>query len=686
MTGKDPSSDRPTQDEDTDKDNLPAQGTHHHAKLRGSRPGDRYIRVVRSADLPVREISRGRFIARDTPPASTFGKVSRAVRRGVIGRPLSSSEAEHERLSKTKALAVFSSDALSSVAYATQEILFVLLLTGATGLFYSWPIAIGIAVLLGIVIFSYRQTVIAYPGGGGAYIVSKDNLGTNPSLVAAAALLIDYILTVSVSISAGVAAITSAFPGMFDYRVTIGVVAIVIVLLLNLRGVSESGTIFSIPTYAFIACMFALIGLGMAVVFGFGLGTHDVEVRGEFGSQELTLFLILRAFAAGCTALTGVEAISDGVPAFKKPEARNAAATLLWMGGLLAAMFLGITYLANFFDLIPNEEETIISQLARTLVGEGPFYYIVQAFTALILILAANTAFADFPRLASFLARDKFLPHQFLFRGDRLAFTTGIFVLGVLSSLLVIIFDASVTNLIPLYAVGVFTSFTLSQSGMTKRWLGEKSSRQRTVGLIFNGGGAVATTAVLLVIIATKFLAGAWIIIALVPLIIFLLRGIRGHYQDVAEQLVLTPAEIRDRLRLRKREVCAIVPVDSLNIASTRALEYAMAICKDVTAVHVAEDAEEVQKLQDKWSESGITVPLVIIESPYRTLIGPLVAYIEQQKFDHPDMLVNVVLPEFVPAHLGEQIMHNQSAFRLKTALLFRPGIVVTDVPYHLSD
>lgn len=686
MTGKVPSSDRPTQDEDTDKDHLPAQSTHHHAKLRGSRPGDRYIRVVRSADLPVREISRGRFIARETQPTSTFGRVSQVVRRCVIGRPLTSSEAEHERLSKIKALAVFSSDALSSVAYATQEILVVLLIAGAGSLFYSWPISIGIAVLLGIVIFSYRQTVIAYPDGGGAYIVSKDNLGVYPSLVAAAALQIDYILTVSVSVSAGVAAITSAIPGVFDYRVYLGVGAIVIVLLLNLRGVSESGTIFSIPTYAFITCMFILIALGMASVLGFGFETHSIEARGEFGSRELTLFLVLRAFAAGCTALTGVEAISDGVPAFKEPAAKNAATTLLMMGLILAAMFLGITYLANSFDLIPNEEETIISQLARTLVGEGPFYYIVQAFTALILILAANTAFADFPRLASFLARDKFLPHQFLFRGDRLAFTTGIIVLGVLSSLLVIIFNASVTNLIPLYAIGVFTSFTLSQSGMTKRWLGEKPSRQRTVGLIFNGGGAIATTAVLAVIIATKFLAGAWIVIALVPLIIFLLRGVHGHYQDVAEQLALSPVEIRDRFRLRKREICAIVPVESLNIASTRALEYAMAICNDVTAVHVADDADQAEKLQDKWSESGITVPLVIIESPYRTLIGPLVAYIEQQKIEHPDMLVNVVLPEFVPAHLGERIMHNQSAFGLKTALLFRPGIVLTDVPYHLSD
>lgn len=662
------------------------QGTHHHAPIKGSRPGDRYVRVVRSSDLPVRQIARGHYIARETPPTSRHGRAARKLRRAVIGKPLTSDEAAHERLSKTKALAVFSSDALSSVAYATQEILIVLLIAGTGSLGNSWPIAIGIATLLGIVIFSYRQTVAAYPGGGGAYIVAKDNLGTYPSLVAAAALLVDYVLTVAVSISAGVAAITSAFPSMFDFRVYIGVGAIVIVLLLNLRGVSEAGSIFAVPTYAFIACMFALVGLGMASVLGFGLEANDIELTGDIGTQELTLFLVLRAFAAGCTALTGVEAISDGVPAFKKPEAKNAATTLLWMGGILATMFLGITYLANHFSLIPNEEETIISQLARTLIGDGPFYYAVQAFTALILILAANTAFADFPRLASFLARDKFLPHQFLFRGDRLAFTTGIIVLGVLSSLLVVIFNASVTNLIPLYAVGVFTSFTLSQTGMTRRWLHSARSHKRTIGLIFNGGGAVATTAVLTVIVATKFLAGAWIVIALVPVIIFLLRGIRLHYTDVAEQLRLTTAQLRGRLQSRTRDVCAIVPVGSLNIATVRALEYAMAITSDVTAVHVAEDAEEAEDLQNEWSASGIKVPLVIIESPYRALVGPLVAYVEQQKIEHGDMLINVVLPEFVPAHLGEQVLHNQSAFRLKAALLFRPGVVLTDVPYHLAD
>ncbi len=683
--GEDPSRTPPTASED-DADLSEDEGLHHRARVQGSRPGDRYIRVVRAKDLPVRQIARGRYIARETEPTSALGKVTHKLRRTIIGRPLTSAEAEHERLSKVKALAVYSSDALSSVAYATQEIMLVLAMGGLGALNYSWPIAIGIAILLAIVILSYRQTVFAYPTGGGAYIVAKHNLGTYPSLVAAAALLIDYILTVAVSISAGVAAITSALPSLYDYRVHLAVGAIIIVLLLNLRGVTESGTIFAIPTYAFIACMFTLIGIGMAAVFGFGPDVQSIAVRGEIGTQEVSLFLILRAFAAGCTALTGVEAISDGVPAFKPPEAKNAATTLLWMGAILAAMFLGITYLANYFDLVPSHQETLISQLARTLIGEGPFYYIVQAFTALILILAANTAFADFPRLASFLARDRFLPHQFLFRGDRLAFTTGIIFLGFVSSLLVIIFDASVSNLIPLYAVGVFTSFSLSQAGMVRHWLRFAPSRQRILGLILNGGGAIATTVVLMIIITTKFLAGAWIVIMLVPFIVVLLRGIRSHYDDVYQQLRLTASDLRTRLRPRPRPVIAIVPVGALNIPTARALEYALSITNDVTAVHVAEDSAEADELQHDWAEAGMTVPLVIIESPYRALVGPLVAYVEQQKIDHRDKLINVVLPEFVPAHLGEQILHNQTALRVKAALLFRPGVVLTDVPYHLAD
>lgn len=661
---------------------------HHHAPRRGAKPGDRYVQVIRSSDLKVKRTAHGRFIATETLPRTKFGRAVRSVRRVLIGKPLATEEAAHERLTKVKALAVFSSDALSSVAYATEEIFFILALAGAAAFRYALPIAIAITTLLGIVVFSYRQTVAAYPKGGGTYIVTKDNLGTYPSLIAAAALLIDYILTVAVSISSGVAAITSALPRLYDYRVELAVAAVVLVMTANLRGIRESGSIFAVPTYIFIASMFVLIGLGFAQILGLGVSVHEqTRYPLENVSQSIGAFLILRAFAAGSTAMTGVEAISDGVPAFKQPEWKNAQTTLLWMGGILGVMFLGITYLARHYALTPSPEETILSQLARTLVGGGnPFYYVVQAATALILILAANTAFADFPRLGSFLARDKFLPHQFLFRGDRLAFNTGILVLGAFSSLLVIGFGANVTRLIPLYAVGVFTSFTFSQAGMVRRWRKQLKSRERTVGMLVNGTGAITTFVVLVIIVLTKFLAGAWVVIALVPLVVLALRGINHHYSDVAAQLSMNLADVRARLRPRQRDVAAVVPVDSLNVASTRALEYAMAISNDVTAVHVASDMDEAHVLRREWDEAGIRVPLVIIESPYRSLLGPLVAFVEQRKLEIGDELLNVVLPEFVPAHLGEQLLHNQSALRLKAALLFRPGVVVTDVPYHLAD
>lgn len=628
----------------------------------------------------------GYFVARQTEPRTRIGRGLRSVRRVVIGKPLTTAEGAHERLSKVKALAVFSSDALSSVAYASQEALVILALAGATALAYIWPISIGIVLLLAIVVLSYRQTVAAYPGGGGAYIVAKDNLGTIPSLIAAASLLIAYVLTVAVSVSAATAAITSAMPEAFDYRVWISIAAIVLVMLANLRGISESGTIFAIPTYAFISCMFVLIALGLLSAAGIGIDANPPHYDVDEASRDLGIVLVLRAFAAGGAALTGVEAISDGVPAFKEPQAKNASTTLLWMGVLLGTMFLGISYLARHFNLVPTEEETIISQLARTLAGESVFYYVVQVFTALILVLAANTAFADFPRLSSFLARDRFLPHQFLFRGDRLAFNTGIIALSVLSIMLVIAFNADVTGLIPLYAVGVFASFTFSEAGMTRRWLKAPKSQERTRGLLLNGIGAVATGGVLIVVAVTRFLDGAWIILIVVPAIILLLRGIHNHYRDVAEQLVMSSGDMRSLGRPSSREIAVVVPVDSLNRASARAIRFAQSISSDVTAVHVAGDAEEGAELRRAWSEAGLKVPLVIIESPYRSLLGPLVAYIEQKRDEGSSEFVNVVLPEFVPAHLGEHLLHNQSALRLKATLLFQRGIVVTDVPYHLEE
>lgn len=644
------------------------------------------MQVIRSSDLSIQPVGARYYIARQTEPRTRFGRWMRSVRRVLIGRPLTTAEGVHERLSKVKALAVFSSDALSSVAYASQEAMVILALAGAAALTYVWPISLAIVALLAIVILSYRQTVAAYPGGGGAYIVAKDNLGTIPSLVAAASLLTAYVLTVAVSVSAATAAVTSALPGTFDYRVWISIGAIVLVMLANLRGISESGTIFAIPTYAFITCMFTLIGLGLLAVAGVGVEANPPRYELDEATRDLSIVLILRAFAAGGAALTGVEAISDGVPAFKEPAAQNARTTLAWMGVLLGSMFLGISFLARHFHLVPSEEETIVSQLARTLAGESVFYYVVQGFTALILVLAANTAFADFPRLSSFLARDKFLPHQFLFRGDRLAFNTGIIALGVLSIALVVAFDADVTGLIPLYAVGVFASFTFSEAGMTRRWLRSPKSRQRTLGLALNGFGALATGAVLLIVAITRFLDGAWIILVVVPAIIVLLRGIHNHYRDVAEQLKLTGSDMRSLTRQRQRGVAVVVPVDTLNRASARAIEYAQTISSDVTAVHIAADAEEGAELQRQWASLGLKVPLVIIESPYRSLLGPLIAYIKQKKQEQGDEFINVVLPEFVPVHLGEHLLHNQSALRLKAALLFERGIVVTDVPFHLDE
>ncbi|MBX6341121.1 MAG: APC family permease [Thermomicrobiaceae bacterium] len=624
-------------------------------------------------------------MAEPTVPATFAGRLYQRLRRLVIGQPLPTSQAVHERLTKIKALAVFSSDALSSTAYATEEILLILVLAGLAAYDYVIPIGLAIAALLAIVAFSYRQTIHAYPQGGGSYIVTKDNLGTMPSLVAAAALMTDYVLTVAVSISSGVAAITSAFSGLVPWRVELAVAAIVLVMLGNLRGIRESGTIFAVPTYMFIFGMACLLALGFSSWLGFGPAPHPVSSEIPAATHPVTLFLILRAFASGCTALTGVEAISDGVPAFKPPEADNAAKTLVAMALILGSIFLGVTFLAHHFTIVPSEHETVVSQIARTIVGRSPFYYYIQFATAGILMLAANTSFADFPRLGSFLARDKFIPHQFLFRGDRLAYSTGIIVLSVAASILVVIFKASVSALIPLYAVGVFIAFTMSQASMTVRWWRSPRSHQRTYGLAINGTGAVTTGVVALIIIVTKFLSGAWIVLLLLPLIVSQFLAIRRHYDRVATQLRMNPQEIRLRPPVWGGSMPVVVPIDTLNHAAIRAIDYAQAISRDVTVVHVAESAAEAEDLRRQWAAAGMQLPLVIIESPYRELVGPLVNFIEQLQDEKGGAPLTVVLPEFVPAHLYEVPLHNQTAWRLRTALWTHRDIVVTSVPYHLE-
>ncbi len=618
-------------------------------------------------------------------PQSKLGKFFRRLRLVLIGKPLETSQAIHQRLSKIQALAVFSSDALSSTAYATEEILLILVLAGSMAYDYVIPIGLAIAGLLAIVVFSYRQTVHAYPQGGGAYIVTKDNLGRAPSLLAASALLTDYILTVAVSISAGVAAITSAVESTRSIAVEIAVVAIVLITIANLRGLRESGRIFAVPTYLFIAGMSILLVLGFASWVGIGITPHRIVDQIPAASQSLTLFLILKAFASGCAALTGVEAISDGVPAFKEPQDENAAKTLVAMGLILGSLFLAITFLARHYHLAPVADQTLVSQLARVIAGTSPFYYFIQAATAGILLLAANTSFADFPRLSYFLARDRFLPHQFTFRGDRLGYSTGIVVLAVASSILVIIFNANVTRLIPLYAVGVFISFTLSQASMTLRWWKAEKVQRNNLAMLINGFGALTTGVVAAIIITTKFLGGAWIILMLLPIIIMALLGIRKHYDSVSEQLRLNARQIRNRPITWTRDSAVVVAIDSLNRAAVRAIDYAQNVSRDVTVVHVSDDLEEANSLRSKWGEAGIQLPLVIIESPYRELLGPLVNYIEQLHQEKGGTTLTVVLPEFVPVHLYELFLHNQTAWRLRTALWSHPGIAVTSVPYHLS-
>ena len=634
------------------------------------------------------------------------------LKRLLVGRAKRTDQAIHERLTKKTGLAVFASDALSSTAYASEEILLVLAVAAAYGQTYAFnyviPITLVIAVVLGIVAISYRQTIHEYPSGGGAYIVAKENLGTYAGLVAGASLLVDYVLTVSVSIAAGVAAITSAAQGtrfawVGQHRVFMCLMLIGFIAIANLRGVRESGSLFAGPTYAFVLCFLFMVGYGIIQYFlhphAMPAATENLKLAEGYHLQPLTLFLLLGAFANGCVALTGTEAISNGIPAFKQPEASNAATTLTWMAILLASMFIGTSVMAYLYHVHPLENETVISQFAR-IVFHGPmgwFYYVIQGTTALILILAANTSFADFPRLSSLLARDRFLPRQFATRGDKLVFSNGIIILAILAGILVAAFGGDTSRLIPLYAVGVFLSFTLSQSGMVRHWLkagrapasvdDKKSSnevrqpRHWRKSIVINGLGAIATSLVLVVLVITKFIHGAWIVVVLIPLLVLMFRAVHRHYEDVAHQLT---TEGLSRLRPIRHEV--IVPVSGIHRGVVRALEYARAIASDqVTAVYINLDEEATRKLRAKWSEWGEGVELVVIASPYRSMVGPLTRYLDRRMKRHHDQMITVVLPEFIPAKWWQHLLHNQSSLLLKGALLFRPNLVVTSVPYHLK-
>ena len=601
------------------------------------------------------------------------------IKRLLVGSPISSAHAEHERLSRVTGLAVLSSDALSSVAYATEEILRVLMIGGAAALSLSTPVSLVLALLLLIVAFSYRQTIYAYPSGGGAYLVAKDNLGDTPALIAAASLLIDYTLTVAVSIAAGVAALTSAFPALHVSRVELSLAFMTILAIGNLRGLRESGRIFSVPTYFFIGGMIVMIGAG-AWRFATGTVVPVADAAASLPVHPLGLFVILTAFANGCTAMTGVEAVSNGVPAFRKPESRNAAFTLVIMAVLAVTMFIGITLLAHVYRIVPSDTETVVSQIGRAVFGgRGWLYYMIQAGTMLILVLAANTAYADFPRLASIVSRDRYLPRQFMNQGDRLAFSNGIGVLSVCAGVLLVIFGGDTHALIPLYMIGVFVSFTLSQFGMVLHWKRTRETGWRASALV-NGIGAVVTAVVLVVVASTKAAEGAWIILLLIPLLVMLFRATRRHYDHVATQL-----DVQDFTPLPRLRNIVLVPLSGVHRAVLQALHYAHTLSDDVRALYVSSDPAAIEAVRREWDRWGEGVPLVVLESPYRAVLEPLLTYITDLEKAHPDAYVTIVLPEFVPARWWQHLLHNQSALILKGALLFRPNTVVTNIPFHLA-
>jgi len=627
----------------------------------------------------------------------------RSLSHWFIGRPLSTADAPHQTIGKAVGLAVFASDALSSTAYATQEILGVLAVAGAMAYDFVFPISIAIVALLAIVTISYEQTIHAYPGGGGAYIVSRDNLGESQAQVAGAALLMDYILTVAVSISAGVAQIVSAYPSLDDLRVEIAVGAVFIIMLINLRGVKESGKAFAVPTYFFVVMMFTTVGIGLFRYFTGSLGTvvDPPEVHLVHTAAPFTAFLLLHAFANGTTALTGVEAISNGITAFREPRSRNAGITLIWMSMILGTLFLSISYLTGKIAGVYSEDETIISQLTRTIFdGRGSMYLATITATTVILLMAANTAFADFPRLSALAAGDGFLPRQLTFRGSRLVYSNGIVTLSVIASILIIIFKASVTSLIPLYAIGVFLSFTLSQTGMARRWwkIGQLREDEQRIEpgsvlrhdkgwrfkMFVNGFGALCTAIVMVVFAVTKFAEGAWVVLILIPLLVAMFFTIHHHYKDLASHLTLDKFSGLPARRTRHR---VILPVSGIHQGALEALRYAKLLSDDVTAIHVSIDPAEAEKVQKKWKIWGEGTRLIILDSPFRLFIEPLLEYIEEIIDNRqPNETITIVVPQFIPSKRWHQALHMRTADFLRQELLSKPGVVVTDVPYQVRE
>jgi len=611
----------------------------------------------------------------------------RNLKRILVGRPLSTDVAQGERIGRLPGLAVFSSDALSSVAYAVEEILIVLAPVGAVALAFSVPVAAAIVVVLFLVVMSYRQVIPAYPHGGGSYSVAKENLGTMPGLVAAASLLVDYTLTVAVSVAAGIAAVTSAIPVLYEHRVALAVLCVALVALANLRGVRESAAVLSIPTYGFILSLLGLLAVG---AFRWATGTlpHATYPESVYAAATgaaapaLTLFLVLRAFSSGCTAMTGVEAIANGVTSFKEPAAKNAVDTLTMLAVILSVLFVGTTVLAHALGVVPVAGQTIISQIGRLVVGGGPFYFAVQLFTAMVLLLAANTCFAAFPSLSSILAEDRFMPRQLAHRGDRLVYSNGILILSFLACALIVIFRGDTHALIPLYAIGVFLSFTLSQLGMVRRALRLRGARWvRT--LLISGTGALATALVVGIFTATKFLHGAWLVVVVIPLLILFFLMLKDHYAQFGKALAM-----EEWSAVAPRRHTAIVPVSGIHRGVANALTYALSVSKDVRAVYITEHPQDGERMEEQWALWDNGVPLVVLESPYRSVVGPLMRYIDQvdEEFQNDvGALVTVVLPEIVPSKWWHHLLHNNTALLVKGALLFRRGKIVVSVPYHLE-
>ena len=655
---------------------------------RGQRIGDRYVRVLRPFFGRFQRTEPSHLVATE----AVFERRSLSLRalerlwRAAVGARLPNAMEVHERVGTIKGLAVFASDNISSSAYATEEIMRVLVLAGAGALVLTMPITLAVIVVLAIVVISYQQTIHAYPTGGGSYIVASDNLGALPGLTAGASLLTDYVLTVAVSVAAGVAALTSIFPALFDVRVEVSLAFVLLISLGNLRGIRESGTIFAAPAYLYLLAIFGLLAYGL---FRYATGTLPTYVapagwEEAHGAGALGLLLVLRAFSSGSVALTGVEAVSNGVPAFAPPETKHAQRVLILMGTFFGTIFLGMSFLAGRLGILPDptEQTTVISQLTSALVGaNSPYHYLVQLATALILVLAANTAYSDFPRLSSILARDGYWPRQFQYRGDRLAFSTGIMVLTVLAAVLLILFHASVTNLIPLYTVGVFVAFTLSQAGMVRRWwrLRREDAGWRGRAAV-NGVGAIATGVVALVVGVAKFALGAWMVLVLIPLIMAVMLAIHRHYRGVAEALRIDHPVVFPPPRPPR----VIVPISRLDRAAYRALVFARSISSEVLVVHVSDSEAGAAAMRREWVEWNTGLELVVVDSPYRALLPPLLAYIDAIHEEDPGAPVVVVVAEFVPGRFWQHFLHNQAALRLKMHLFSRPNTVVVDVPTHL--